>query len=417
MMDLKVINTEHERRTSREENKMSIRFVVALTTALFVTTPVWSCPFCGAPSLTLTEQLDDAQAAVLVQWAGGEEPKQISIDTESDDLGERNFGSTHYEIIEIVHDESKTLKKGSTIRLDRFRSANKGDLFVLLGTIIDNKVEWSSPLEVTETAFNYMKQAPSRETAPSARLTYFLNFLEYPDPLIATDAYGEFANAAYKDVVPLRTQMDPAKLRKWISDPSVTPTRTGLYGMMLGLCGDKETDGAFLKAKILEPTEDFRLGIDGVMGGYLLLTGAEGLDVIDETKLRNQDAPFSETFAAMQALRFLWTYSNETVPKKRLQQSMEVLLERPNLTDLVIVDLARWDDWDVMDRLMAIYGKDAYDVPSVKRAIVRFMLIAEKETWTGEEEPAFIAKAKQNLAHFRETDPKTVKQAERYFFD
>lgn len=380
-----------------------------LALAALVTLPATyalSCPFCSAPSLTLTEQLDASQATILVQWAGGKEANR-----------EEGFaGTTDYEVLRVVTDQTNKLKVGDTVTLDRYRASKKGDMFVLLGTVIEERIEWSSPLEVTETSFNYMVQAPSKETKTVDRLAYFMDFLEYPDQMIATDAYSEFANAPYKDIVPLADQMPREKLREWLADENVTPTRTGLYGLMLGLCG-KDDDRVFLKNKVTEETEDFRLGIDGVMGGYLVLAGDQGLDVIDETKLKNREIPFSETFAAMQALRFMWTYGDGRIAPERLRKSMEILLDRPNMADLVIVDLARWDDWGVMDRLMSMYGQEEYDVPSIKRAIVRFMLIAEKEEFEGEEPPAYIARAKENLVTLRDKDPKTVQAAERYFFD
>lgn len=378
---------------------------------LCLTSQALACPFCEAPSLTLVEQLSASQAAVLVQWSGGKEADR-----------EKSFtGTTSYEVIEIVEDESGQLEKGQIVKLDRYRAAQKGDLFVLLGTLTDDRIEWGSPLEVTETSFNYMKQAPPQDKPTQERLAYFMKFLEYPDPLIATDAYSEFANAPYKDIVPLRTIMPREKVREWLKDPEAAPsraTRTGLYGLMLGLSGN-EDDAEFMKQKILEETDDFRLGIDGVMSGYLVLTGEEGLQVIDEHKLQNRNVPFSETFAAMQALRFMWTYGDNRIEPERLRKSMRILLERPNLADLVIVDLARWNDWGVMDRLMEIYEEEEYNVPSIKRAVVRFMLIAEKdETTVAEgETPEHVSKAKENLKRLEENDPKTVKAAKRYFFD
>lgn len=369
------------------------------------------CPFCDAPSLTLTEQLGASQSAVLVQWVGGKEPDR-----------EKSFtGTTQYEVIEILHDESGKLAQGEKVLLDRFRAAKPGELFLLLGNLTDDRIEWSSPLEVTETSFNYIKQAPSREVPNPQRLAYFVKFLEYPDPLVATDAYSEFAGSPYQDVVSIRTLMPREKVREWLAKPEDAPsrmTRIGLYGLMLGLSGEEE-DAEFMKSLILQESEDFRLGIDGVMGGYLVLTGEAGLKVLDESKLANRTVPFSETFAAMQALRFMWTYGDGQISPDRLRQSMRILLDRPNLADLVIVDLARWQDWGVMDKLMDLYDSEEYNIPSIKRAIVRFMLIAEKDkTPVAEGELGeHVKKASANLAHLRELDPKTVKAAERYFFE
>lgn len=397
--------------------------IVVLGSALLLSTPQASpaCPFCSAPSLTLAEQLAQADAAVLVQWVSGEQPGRGSSDSEAaTDSAEvsiptvrRSVGSTSYEIIEVVRGPEDKLKKGELVTISRYRAGRRGDLFLLLGTEAAD-LQWSSPLEVTETSFNYMKQAPSPEALPRERLSYFVKFLEFPDSLISNDAYAEFANAPYKDITPIAEKIPTEKVRQWISDPDTAPTRLGLYGLLLGLSGTP-ADAELMKRKILEPSDEFRLGIEGVMGGYLLLTGHAGLDLIDETKLQNKDIPFSETYAAMQALRFMWTYGGR-IEKPRLRQSMRILLARPELADLVIADLARWKDWGMIDHLMEIYDADEYSIPSIKRAIIRFMLVAAKDKPEAGEDESHIPKAEKYLKQLRDRDPKTVQQAERFFF-
>ena len=313
----------------------TILLTAALLIAAAVST-VQACPFCEAPSLTLSEQLAQADAAVLVQWVEGTKP--------TDKLA----GSTVYEVKQIVRNHKDTVKVGDRVTLRRYRSSKVGDLFMLMGSK-GVSIDWGSPLEVTETGFNYISQAPSPEVPTTKRLEYFVRFLEYPDQMIGTDAYGEFANAPYKDIT--------------------------------------------------------ALGVDGLMSGYLLLTGEKGLDLIDKTKLSNRDVPFSETYAAMQALRFMWRYAEGRIEKERLRQSMRILLDRPELTDLVIADLARWKDWSVQDRLMSIYGEDPYNIPSIKRAVVRYLRSAQK-TSRKTQLPA-------KTANCRNTSPKPVNTSQR----
>jgi hypothetical protein len=376
--------------------------VIALCT-LAGARDVWGCPFCSAPSLTLSEQLAQADAAVLVQWSAGAPADSAAGDQ----------GTTTYSVLDVVKAGDSKMVKGDAITVPRYREGRAGELFLLLGTQ-GVELEWSSPLEVTEASFNYIRQAPSPEAASLDRLAYFVRFLEYPDPLVANDAYAEFANAPYKDIVPLASQLPREQVRAWVRDPDIAPTRLGLYGLLLGLCGTPD-DAQLMEQRILEADADFRLGIDGVMGGYLLLTGAEGLDLIDEQKLRNRSIPFSETYAAMQALRFMWTYA-ERIDKDRLRQSMRILLDRPELADLVIADLARWQDWSVMDQLMSMYDVEEYSIPSVKRAIVRYMLVASKDKPAEGVDGTHVDKGARYLATLRDRDPKTVQQAERFFF-
>ncbi|MBI1347441.1 hypothetical protein GC163_14275 [bacterium] len=368
----------------------------------------FACPFCSAPSLTMTEQLTQSDAAVLTKWVGGTPAKG------------NDAGSTTYEVVEVVHqDAGSKLAKGTKIELVRYRASKAGDLFLLLGTKGGAVLDWGSPLEVTQTAYKYMKEAPKPDVPAAERLKYFVHYLESPEQAISNDAYGEFANTAYGDIVQIKSLMPRDKLRKWIVDPQVSPSRLGLYGLMLGLCGSEE-DVKLLEGRILDSSEEFRLGIDGIMGGYLLLSGEQGLNVLDEQKLLNKDAPFSETYAAMQALRFMWQYGDGHIPAARLQQSMRLLLTRPELADLVIADLARWKDWSVQPELMSMYGKEEYDIPSIKRAIVRFMLASTKDVTksTGETAADLPEHAKlgaKYLAELEQKDPKTVSEAKRFF--
>ena len=60
---------------------MKSRLLIVLAAALFASQVTGACPFCSAPSLTLSEQLTQADAAVLVQWVDGKMPTEKSAGT------------------------------------------------------------------------------------------------------------------------------------------------------------------------------------------------------------------------------------------------------------------------------------------------------------------------------------------------
>lgn len=391
--------------TRKNKQKLLLTLVLFLFSSL-EPEPAQSCPFCSAPSLTLMEQKDESKAVALAKWISakkseGEEP-----------------ASTVFEIVEGLKGPEEKISKGSNITLPVYLDAKEGTLFFFTA-IGEKELEWNTPVEMTKGAFEYLKKAPSSKAPAEERLAYYVNYLENEDDLIATDAYSEFANAPFEDIILIKEKMPREKLRTWIKDPKTSTTRLALYGLLLGLCGKEEDVEAF-REKILEPTEDFRLGIDGVMSGYLLLSKEEGLALIDKTKFQNEEAVFSETYAAMQALRFMWTYGGNRISKERLRESMRLLLTRPDMADLVIADLARWKDWSIQDRLMKLYGTEDYEIPAIKRAIVRYMLASIKDVPKSKSEsdplPEHAVKGKKYIAELREKDPKTVKQAERFFF-
>ena len=379
-------------------------FAAVCVTLLSLATAV-ACPFCSAPSLTLTEQLTQADAALLVAWADGEKGEKL------------DGGSTTYKVLEVTRQpKDGQWKAGDSLKLVRYRSGKVGDQFLLLGTLAGKEVDWGSPLEVSDVSYAYMKEAPKPDAKAADRLRYFVGYLEHKDPIVATDAYGEFANANYEDITQLSKELPRDKIREWLTNPMTSPGRMGLYGLLLGLSGTPE-DAELMQQKITAASEDFRLGIDGIMGGYLLLTGEPGLETLEKSKLADKKAPFSETYAAMQALRFMWQYGDNRIEPDRLKQSMRLLLDRPELADLVIADLARMKDWSIVDRLMGMYGQQEYDIPSIKRAIIRFYLACDNEAKKHPEAvPAEQAKgAAENLAALEKSDPKTVSEAKRFF--
>jgi hypothetical protein len=97
---------------------------------------------------------------------------------------------------------------------------------------------------------------------------------------------------------------------------------------------------------------------------------------------------------------------------------MRLLIDRPELADLVIADLARWKDWSLQSRLIELYGTEEYNVPSIKRAIIRYMIASTKDVPSGgvEKVPEHAAAGAKYLQRLREKDPKMVNEAERFFF-
>ncbi len=377
------------------------------------------CPFCDAPTLVMAEEIQQCDHLLLGKWVGGEKATDL------------RGGSSKFEIIDIGFSKGDRFQKGQMIEMPQYIAGSDQLTYSLMGPE-DRLEDWHAPSEVTVDAWAYLSKMPMPVTDPVAqaeRLLYFLPYFEHPDLLVANDAFAEFAAAPYEVIVPLKDKLPRDKIMGWLADPKTPVTRIGFYGLLAGLCGQPE-DAAVLEKKIVILDADFRLGIEGVMAGYLLIRGEEGLKVLEDAKMRTKIAmngegkeitlPFSETYAVMQALRFMWTYEPDRLPKERLKQSMQILLDRPELADLVITDLSRWKDWGVQDRLMAMYDDEKFSIPAIKRAIVRYLYYCSQDKGevaadgTPADRPEHAVKADENLKLLEEKDPKTVGDAKRY---
>ena len=251
--------------------------------------------------------------------------------------------------------------------------------------LIPELISWDPYAPVSLEAIRYIRNAPGKSIPQVQRLPYYLGFLENPDPLLSIDAWAEFANATYEDVKAVKDQMPREQLRQWIADPTTTPERLGLYGMMLGLCGNAD-DAAFLEKQIgaVPPTgrddkKFFRYGTDGLMGGYLLLTGEDGVAFLEQTRLR-PDVPADSVYAAVQAIQFVWSYESSLIPQSRLKSSMRRLLSNSDQRILTITNLARWQDWECWPELEQIFTNECADDRATQRAIVQFAEECRKAT-------------------------------------
>jgi len=396
---------------SRQETLLA---VFAAVTALCASQPAEaSCPFCPPAQPTISEQLDNSELAVLAKWEKIEKPTGELEGAEP---------QTTFRILEVFRPPKiaePELKPGAAITVNFQRDGKPGEWMLLLrGTDANGLKQWNIS-SVDEVSYGYVKNAPRLERPTNERLSYFLNYLEHDDPFIANDAFAEFTQAKYQDVAQLAPKFSREKLRAWLEDMSdARLMRHGFYGMLLGLCGNQD-DAEYLARRIMSPPvpDKPRLGIDGMMAGYVLLTGEPGFQRIIDVKLRVTERIESEVTFVMTTLRFLWEYAPDRVPQEKVAAAMRLLLDDVKYAEIVIIDLARWKDWEIAPRLIDNYGRPPFELPSGKQRVVQFALTAQKHL-TKKEQLSPQAKKRLSsintfLDRLRRDEPNLVESAER----
>ncbi len=363
------------------------------------------CPFCPPTQPTFSEQLADCDIACLAKWVS-------KTETESED--EVGSATTTFAVVEMVRTGQTKLAKDARITVDFLCSGKPGDLFFLIGKRGDDKTAWSLPVEVTEISYGYIRQAPSLESPPEQRLKYFFKFLEFSDPTVGNDAFAEFSRARYSDVAALADWLPREKIRGWLASDQTTKMRLGFYGLLLGLCGHDE-DAAFLEDRIFAPVDenDVRLGIDGMMGGYLLLRGKAGLARLMDGKLKSPDTQRTDLFAVLNALRFAGEYNRDRIPLANLQEALRLYLDREEFVEVVLPDLARWCDWSVLNRLIDGYGKPPLETVSAKIKVVQFAQASLKDQPANGVFEERITRAEEFLKRVEAESPELMKQTRR----
>lgn len=377
---------------------LGLGMLAAISAAARDALAVPGCPFCAPSKDPFSMRLAKSDVAVEVKW----------VSLASDKVAGK--GATLFEVVMSYHDD-KTFKPGTQIRVEYERDGKPGDPFLMLGETKDGEVNWDEPISIGgEYLKRYIQVVPKPEAAN--RLEFFVKFLEFPDSEICADAYAEFSRATFENVAALAPKMPRKKLREWLaSDDPQMRVRLGLYGMMLGLCGD-DTDADFLEQMIMKAPEPDqpRFGIDGMMAGYMMIRGESGLKKLMDAKLNDPRAA-DDLMLIENALVFLWNYCPDRVPHKVVCDAMRRFLDDPKVAAGSVKHLARWKDWQSLDKLIAAYGHEPFDSNFGKQQIVIFALVCEKDgkATSPDALPQSAIKARSFLDGL---DPKFVKLAQ-----
>lgn len=347
-----------------------------------------SCPLCPAiGAQTIAEQIDQMDAVVIASLAKNETMGKVSKCT--------------FQIETILKGDS-FIKKDLEIKFPYKTKRALGSRF-LLSSIPQKELDWDLPKPLSESAEKYVLSVKKLDidADPITRLSFYQDYLESEDEVIAQDAYDEFARAPYDQILMMKDKYKLNKIIGWAKSDAVPSSRRRLYFMLLGVCGSKKQI-PMLEKIMRSVKEDEFASIDSVIACYLSLAGEDGMDLIDELFVANKESRFSDTYSAVQALRFHGTDAN-TIPRKRIIESFHYLLERPQLADLIIPDLARWEDWTVMDSLVELFKKS-----DGKNSFVRIPIFQFLRTCPLEE-------AEQHYAALEKIDPQSAKRASFLF--
>jgi hypothetical protein len=375
---------------------LSMRRLFALAAVLALTSAVaWACPFCSAVSQTFTEEINTVNVAVIAKLV--QAPPAPKSDAEQPVGALPEVAKSKFEIVEVLKG-ADALGKTKTIEVLYFGQQPKDTMFLVLG-IEPPQISWNAPVPLSDRAVKYVSKLLTVPEKGPDRLAYFQQYLEDPDELLARDAYDEFAKAPYSEVRELKGRMQHDRLVGWIKDKNVLASRRRLYLTMLGVCGTKD-DVPMLEELITreEPGGEPKQALDALIACYLTLNGPAGMPLVEDNFLKDEKAEYTDTYSAIMALRF-HGQEEDIIPKERLVKALRHMLDRPQMADLVIPDLARWQDWESMDKLVKLF-KNADEKSSwVRVPVVQFLKACP------------LPEAQDKIAELEKIDPESVKRA------
>ena len=350
----------------------------------------FTCPFCSATSQTFSEELSTMDVAVIA--------KLVKLPAQSDKAGEELQKAT-FEVVQILKGEGLAKAKDKIETL-YFGDGAVGKSFLVMG-ISPPATMWSTPLPLTDRGIKYLTDLVQLPKEGAERLLFFQEHLEDSDEMLARDAYDEFAKAPYAQLKAVKDKLKHEQAVAWIKNSEIPASRRRLYLVILGITGS-EKDLPMIEEFMTSSDRKAKSGLDALIACYLTLKGEAGLPLVEKLFLANAKADYADTYAAIMAIRFHGSEGG-IIDSKRLVKSLHPMLERPELADLVIPDLAKWEDWTVMDKLFDLY-KSANEKNSwVRVPVVNYLRACP------------LPKAKELLVECEKIDPAAVKRANTFF--
>lgn len=339
-----------------------------------------ACPFCAKLGKTLSDNIAEADLAIY----GELQPAERGIDTT--ELAIRVALKRG-----PVPADATSVSLARSIPVDESRRTR-----LVLAHVIDGQIEPYRAIALPrEDVVRYLRDAVSLAKRPAnERLTFFYGKLGDTEPMIADDAYAEFAKASYADVRAAKSAFRPSQLLGWINDPATPGQKVGLFGLLLGLSGGPDEAKALAK---LSTTRDSRLlpGLDGMLAGYYLLEPRRGLEKTMDL-LSDKSSDFARRYAAIQTTRFLLA-EVPNVDKPRIVRGLADAVNVPEIADLAIDELRKLKAWEQSSRVLALAAANG----PTRGSVIRYALACP--------EPA----ARSLVDRLRRDDPQSLVDAQQ----
>lgn len=371
--------------------------LAAVLWAVGWTAAATACPFCSAVSQTLTERINTSDAAVLVELielAPQASDASAPVSNEAVEAAKSTF-----KVLKVYRGDPQ-VKVGDKIKALYLGKGTPGSKSLLTG-LEPKAPQWTLPVELSPRAVDYLEHVLKLPPKGTERLDFCENFLEDSETLLQEDALNEFAMADYPTIRQASTNYDHDQIMRWIQNSATPETRRRLYFTLLGACGTQK-NVEVLEAMIRSGDPVQMRGLDALLACYLTLGGPSRMPLLEELFLKKKNADYTQTYAAIMAIRFHGQQA-DIIPQKRAVEALRSMLDRPQLADLVIPDLARWEDWDSVDKLVELFKTSTKEWSYVRVPIINYLRACPRP------------EANAKLEELAKLDPDSFKRAATFF--
>ncbi len=347
--------------------------------------PACAAPFVAGEPQPISVRVAASRAAVIVRPAG--------VDPQAG-----------WTIVSVLHDATGKVRAETVVRPRPAPPA--GTRSALLISKADATVE---AVALCADSAGYLRTLPAPDAAVTERLTHSLAHLGSADEVVAEDAFAEATRFEDADFERHRSLLPRDRLRVLVDDPDGPADRIGLYGYLLGLCGD-ETDARRLRRRLLA-ADGFATGADGLAAGYLLLTGEDGLANLEATVLTRSDTSPLLAAAVFEAFSFFRTEQPGRFRPDRLRRAACSGLTRPDTADLAVGYLAAGREWAALPDVIALIEAEDENADRRRAAQVTAVRFLQECRRDADAPAAVRTAASQALSHIATNDGDLVRRA------
>jgi hypothetical protein len=375
------------------------RYIPFLALVVFLTSadrfPSQAAPFvCPPPYVPFRQEF--AQATFVLEGT--------LVNPAMNPVGDTKNAVTSVRILSVVKNDP-VIANGTVITLPRFIEVpdpKKPPRMLIFFDVFKGKVDPYRGIFINSDALpKYIMEAVKLDPKkPGAALHFFQRHLDSPCPEVVQDASAELSDLPYEEIRRHAASLPADAIAARLKSEKTPNSLRNFDGLLLGHCGSVKH--ATLLETLIEARRKQRddKGLQGLLVGYTLLRPKEGLAQVRKVASQGKEE-FMLRYQALKALRFLGRERPDVLPRAQLIEASCLMLEQPDIADLIIEDMRRLAEGSILDRVLSLYGKKEFDIPIIRRAIIRFALTLSKNP-----------KAAQFVEERRAEDPEGVEAVE-----
>jgi|TARA_B100000073_G_scaffold339004_1_gene336841 tetrahydromethanopterin S-methyltransferase subunit F len=328
-----------------------------------------ACPFCDVVGRSLSERRDQSAVVAIGETNGTAVLRNDSVLYQP------------WQIMKVIRG---TFQQTSDIISARVEKTEEGTGIVFGDSVGIEGLQWSA-FVADELVMSYLVAAPPLNMPDTERLQWFVSRLEHPSTIIAEDAFMEFGLASFEAVESVAGSFNAGKLKLWVTELGIDERRRGFYGLALGLVAAQTPDQIerasaieILHEAIEKPSNDFRAGFDGIMGGVLVAEGESGLDYLIALGFSKPSARPVDQRHFLTALRFAWESLFDAIPREQIIDTTATMIHSPVVSKAAIIDLARWQAWSYARDVASLWDSLGDEDPLIRRAVAGYLIACPK---------------------------------------